>query len=97
MNILNNEKLAFFVLIAGATFLKFATVMVLSIEPESDYACYLNMAITMLSTGHMDDGFGNVAYYSSGYPLFLIPFFGFPQIVLWTVCSIVDFADFGSS
>jgi hypothetical protein len=33
------------------------------------------MATSMLHTGQMDDGQGNVAFYNPGYPLFLIPFF----------------------
>jgi 4-amino-4-deoxy-L-arabinose transferase-like glycosyltransferase len=35
----------------------------------------MEMATTMLSSSVMNDGMGNVAYYCSGYPLFLLPFF----------------------
>ncbi len=55
--------------------IRLAAVMVLDIAPVSDYAIYMRMATSMLATGHMSDGMGNVAFYSAGYPLFLVPFF----------------------
>ncbi|WP_321395912.1 glycosyltransferase family 39 protein [Emcibacter sp.] len=45
------------------------------IEPFSDYRAYMRMATSLLENGRMNDGMGNVAYYSSGWPIFLSPFF----------------------
>lgn len=75
MDWFNKERSAVTVLLVFAAVIKFAAIVVLKVPPESDYAAYLQMASTMLETGHMDDGQGNVAFYSAGYPLFLIPFF----------------------
>jgi len=75
MHLIANEKITLFFILLLATTIKLSVVMILNIEPGSDFASYMHMATTMLSTGHMDDGMGNVAYYSSGYPLFLVPFF----------------------
>lgn len=75
MRLMLNEKIALLFVIVLSLIIKLSVVMILKIEPEGDFASYMNMAITMMKTGHMDDGMGNVAYYSSGYPLFLIPFF----------------------
>jgi 4-amino-4-deoxy-L-arabinose transferase-like glycosyltransferase len=43
------------------------------------------MARTMLETGEINDGMGNVAYYSGGYPLFIVPLYALFGIVLTTV------------
>ncbi len=75
MNLKSNEKIFVSFILLLAAIIKLSAVIVLGIEPEGDFASYMNMAKTMMSTGHMDDTMGNVAYYSSGYPLFLIPFF----------------------
>ena len=62
-------------LIALAALVKFSVIAGLAIEPVSDASSYMNMVRSFLDTGLMDDGHGNVAFYSSGYPLFLVPFF----------------------
>jgi len=73
--LLNQKVLWVFAVASLALILRLSAVAFLNIEPTSDAAAYMKMAISMLETGHMDDGFGNVAYYSAGYPIFLIPFF----------------------
>lgn len=58
-----------------AFLLRLAALNVLSIEPISDFAHYVEMATTMAESGEMRDGYDNVAYYSAGYPLLLtLPF-----------------------
>ena len=47
----------------------------LTYAPHDDSNTYWMMATSLMSTGHMNDGMGNVAYYSAGYSIFLIPFF----------------------
>ena len=47
----------------------------LAYAPHDDTNTYWMMATSLMSTGHMTDGMGNVAYYSAGYSLFLVPFF----------------------
>lgn len=69
------EGTVLFLLLALSAVIRFTVITVLSIEPVSDSLTYMTMTRTMLDTGHMDDGMGNVAFYSSGYPLFLVPFF----------------------
>ena len=68
--------LALLALIAVALVLRVAAALYLDYEPDGDFKAYWAMAVSMLSTGHMNDGMGNVAYYSSGYPILLVPFFG---------------------
>jgi len=70
----NEQKVLLMVLAIGAI-IRFATVIVLDIEPTSDYMAYMKMTTSMLNTGVMVDDSGNKAFYSSGYPLFLVPFF----------------------
>ncbi len=62
-------------LILIAVALRVAAALYLNYEPDGDFKAYWAMTVSMLSTGHMNDGMGNVAYYSSGYPIFLLPFF----------------------
>jgi len=50
-------------------------VAALAYAPHDDANTYWMMATSLMSTGHMTDGMGNVAYYSAGYSLFLVPFF----------------------
>ncbi len=57
--------------------IKTILVVTLSLDPVSDAAAYWKMATSMLHSGIMDDGQGNLAFYNSGYPLFLIPFLSF--------------------
>ena len=71
------EHFGLLFVISLALVLRFAAVSFLDIEPTSDAASYMEMATTMLNSGHMDDGLGNVAYFSAGYPLFLVPFLRF--------------------
>jgi hypothetical protein len=75
MKLLKNSYFCLIAIIGFALILRIAAISFLDIEPRSDARSYMEMATTMLSSGHMNDGMGNVAYYSSGYPLFLIPFF----------------------
>ena len=75
MAFLNNHRLCLFATLGLALVLRMAAVGFLDIKPTSDADAYMNMATSMLQTGHMDDGQGNVAFYSAGYPLFLVPFF----------------------
>ena len=72
---LSIEKISIIFIILFTTLLQGAAVVILNIEPFSDYATYMEMATSMLETGHMRDGQGNVAFYSAGWSLFLIPFF----------------------
>ena len=71
----NREVTMIFLLFLISAGVRWLAVTVLSIEPVSDSAAYMNMASTMLADGNMLDLKGNVAMYSSGYPLFLVPFF----------------------
>lgn len=75
MNLIATQRNILFFTLLVSLIIKLSAVMILNVEPTSDAAAYMKMAITMMNTGHMDDGMGNVAYYSAGYPLFLIPFF----------------------
>ncbi len=75
MRAIKNNQIAILAILVVTAIVRFSTVIILNIEPISDYATYMKMATSMLDTGRMDDGMGNVAFYSSGYPLFLIPFF----------------------
>ena len=79
MKILQNDRLCLLATIGLALALRIAAVGFLHIEPESDAYAYMQMATSMLNSGHMDDGQGNVAFYSAGYPLFLVPFFALFQ------------------
>jgi len=72
---IGDKKIVLLFALFISALIKLSVVIVLNIEPASDSASYMMMAKTMMSTGHMDDGMGNVAYFSAGYPLFLIPFF----------------------
>lgn len=69
-----NLKLLLILLLIGIFFSRLLAILFLEIEPESDYAAYLKMAETIIETGVMDDGQGNVAFFSAGYPLFLSVF-----------------------
>lgn len=52
------------------------TVVVLELNPVSDYAAYRSMAINLLAGIGLQDGDGNLAFMSAGYPLFvLVPVF----------------------
>ena len=71
---LPSERYAVCILLLLALGLRLIIINLLKTIPVSDGLAYWNMATSMLNTGLMDDGFGFVAYYSVGYPLFLIPF-----------------------
>lgn len=73
--IFNNRRNMLLLTILFGLFSKAIIVYFLKVEPYSDYTAYMNMAESMLATGNMNDGFGNIAFYSAGYPLFLVPFF----------------------
>lgn len=75
MKFTNNERTNLFTLLLIGAAIRFGVVAILHIEPVSDFSSYMKMATSMLETGHMDDGQGNVAFYSAGYPIFLVPFF----------------------
>lgn len=62
-------------LLLVAFMLQLSAVVILDLEQLTDFVGYMNMATSMLETGHMQDGQGNVAFYSAGWPLFLVPFF----------------------
>ncbi len=72
---MNNEKKFLLIILAVGALTRFSAIVVLNIEPTSDYMAYMKMATSMLNTGVMVDDSGNKAFYSSGYPLFLVPFF----------------------
>ena len=75
MKIRSQEFLVVVAVLIASAVIRVSATWMLSIEPVSDAASYMNMATTMLATGDMVDLHGNVAFFSSGYPLFLIPFF----------------------
>ncbi|MBN7818452.1 glycosyltransferase family 39 protein [Bowmanella yangjiangensis] len=68
------ELSTFVAVVVTSIVLKALAVSFLSITPVSDAIAYWNMATSLMETGVMDDGHGNLAFYSAGYPLFLIPF-----------------------
>jgi 4-amino-4-deoxy-L-arabinose transferase-like glycosyltransferase len=72
-------------LLIAAAAMRVAALLMLDIAPVSDALSYLNMARTMLETGEINDGMGNVAYYSAGYPLFILPFYALFGTELTTV------------
>lgn len=94
-----NLKLLLILLLVGIFLSRLVAILFLEIEPESDYAAYLKMAETIIETGIMDDGQGNVAFFSAGYPLFLSVFialfgndplvFQFINVVLSTISGFL--------
>jgi len=70
------ERQAFVLLLGLAAIIRFSAIYFLDIEPFSDAGAYMRMARSLFSGGPIDDGLGNVAFYSSGYPLLLSPFYG---------------------
>lgn len=68
------EKTLFMAVIFLSLLVKVLAINILNVELSSDAKAYWDMANSMLENGVMDDGQGNLAFYSSGYPLFLIPF-----------------------
>lgn len=75
MSIFSRQSFWVVLVVGGGLLVRVIAVSFLNIEPTSDFAHYIHMATTMLDSGEMSDKFGNVAYYSAGYPLFLVPFF----------------------
>lgn len=75
MTYIKDYRFLLFATIGLAVLLRITAVTYLDIKPTSDAYAYMQMATSMLNTGTMDDGDGNVAFYSAGYPLFLVPFF----------------------
>ncbi len=71
----NKSTIALLLLTLFSAIINLTAISILDIKPVSDAVAYMKMATSMLNTGYMDDGQGNIAFYSSGYPLFLIPFF----------------------
>lgn len=68
-NLSENELLRILIFLALAA--RVTTVIVLDIQPVSDYAGYHNMAINFLAGKGMFDGI-NLAFLSAGYPLFVL-------------------------
>lgn len=60
------------IVIALSLLMRCITVLVLEIAPVSDYLAYDQMASNLLAGHVMTDNFGNVAFYSGGYPLFFL-------------------------
>jgi 4-amino-4-deoxy-L-arabinose transferase-like glycosyltransferase len=58
--------------IALSFLMRSITVLVLKIDPTSDYLAYDQMARNLIAGRVMADNFGNVAFYSGGYPLFFL-------------------------
>jgi 4-amino-4-deoxy-L-arabinose transferase-like glycosyltransferase len=69
------ERAALPLIVLGALAARIGAVVFLAHQTDSTYTDYMIMASSVISTGHMRDSFGNVAFYSPGYPMFLIPFF----------------------
>lgn len=69
------ERKTLLILILFGVIVRFSVVLALDYPPRSDSVAYMRMATSMLETGNMNDGLDNVAFYSSGYSLLLVPFF----------------------
>ncbi|GMM71797.1 hypothetical protein MTsDn5_17490 [Alteromonas gracilis] len=88
----NIEAISFYGVVTLSFSIKLVAISVLSISPEADYLAYWNLVTSLLETGVMNDGNGNVAFFNSGYPLFLAPFlyiFGQTQEVAQVVNTIL--------
>ncbi len=75
MSVFSNRVSWIIAVVGGGFLARLVTVWFLDIQPVSDFAHYVHMAASMAETGNMQDKFGNVAFYSAGYSLFLAPFF----------------------
>jgi hypothetical protein len=60
-----------FIIFIAALLFRAETVLVLNIQPESDYAAYQMMAQSLLAGNGLTDG-ENQAFMSAGYPLFIL-------------------------
>lgn len=69
--IARRELLALLLIIALAGFARLVAILVLHEPIVSDAANYLEMARTAVAPGPMRDTYGNVAFYSPGYPFIL--------------------------
>lgn len=67
-----SEGKIIFLVVVFSLFVRFLTVCILKIDPASDYLAYDQMARNLIAHGIMKDDFGNVAFYSGGYPLFFL-------------------------
>lgn len=66
---------SFLLVMLTAAAIRLLTILILQIEPQSDYAAYYEMARNLVSGAGLKDPFGNYAYYSAGYPLLLAGMF----------------------
>ena len=69
------EKMSLSVLLLVSVFVRLVVVLVLEVEPSADSVNYMHMAECVAVGEVMDDGYGNVAFFSAGYPLLLGLFF----------------------
>lgn len=68
---LSERQLVFFIIVLSLL-IRCSVVILLKIEPTSDYAGYEQMARNLVAGKIMADDFGSAAFLSGGYPLFII-------------------------